>query len=53
MDVTGLPSVKLMKTYLSWKAHKESKLTHLRNCDNLEFLYKEEKRIPKIEQVKM
>lgn len=39
MDTTGLPSVKLMKTYLSWKAHKESKLTHLRNFDNLEFLY--------------
>lgn len=39
MDITGLPSVKLMKTYLSWKAHKESKLTHLRNFDNFEFLY--------------
>lgn len=39
MDITGLPSVKLMKTYLSWKAHKESKPTHLRNFDNSEFLY--------------
>lgn len=39
MDITGLPLVKLMKTYLSGKAHKESKLTHLRNFDNFAFLY--------------
>lgn len=31
MNTTGLPSIKLMKTYLSSKAHKESKLTHLKN----------------------
>lgn len=39
MDITCLPSVKLMRTCLSWKAHKESKLTHWRNFDNFEFLY--------------
>lgn len=44
MDITGLPSVKLMKTYLLWKAHKESKLTHLRNFDHFEFLYITEKK---------
>lgn len=39
MNITGLPSIKLMKTYLSWKAHKESKLIHLKDFGNFEFLY--------------